>query len=155
MKVKRILAGITALVLCLAISFAAIGEVKEKSTEENGKIKETVWEDENGKPAAGPDGYHAVRYTYRQDGTIEKYYDTEGKPFRVNGGYYGRRIQKDGRGNITEIEYLDENGDRTLNRQGYGKITMNYFGFGALRNVFYYGLTRRVYSSPVFRPSTT
>lgn len=143
MKEKRILAGIAALVLCLIIPFAAMGDVKPRNTEENGRIKETVWEDENGQPAAGPEGYYAVRYTYKQDNIFEKYYDAEGNPFRVNGGYYGRRVLKDGKGNITEIEYLDENGNRTLNRQGYGMVTMNYFGFGALRSVFYYGLTKR------------
>ena len=125
-------------------AFAASGEAKEKSIEENGRVKETFWEDENGQPAAGPDGYYSVRYTYKQNDTFEKYYDADGQPFRVLGGYYGRRIQKDGRGNITEIEYLDENGNRTLNRQGYGLMTMKYFGFGAVNSVFYYGLTKQV-----------
>ena len=113
-----------------------------RNTEENGKIRETVWEYENGQPAAGPEGYYAVRYTYKLNDVIEKYYDAEGQPFRVYGGYYGRRVQRDKHG-ITEIEYLDENGDRTLNRQGYGMVTMKYFGFGALNSVFYYGLGKR------------
>ncbi len=143
MKEKRFLAGIAAIVMCLMIPFAASADTAPRSTEENGRIKETVWEDENGQPAAGPEGYYAVRYTYRQESVFEKYYDAEEKPFRVDGGYYGRRVMKDGKGNITEIEYLDENGNRTLNRQGYGMVTMNYFGFGALRSVFYYGLTKR------------
>ena len=123
MKEKRLLAAVAALLLCLAIPFSAMGDVTPRNTEENGKIRETAWEDENGQPAPGPEGYCFVRYTYKQDNIIEKYYDAEGQPFRVNGGYYGRRILKDGRGNITEIEYLDENGDRTLNRQGYGMVT--------------------------------
>ena len=143
MKEKRILAGITALVLCMMIPFAAMGDVKPRNTEENGKIRETVWEDENGQPAAGPEGYCSVRYTYRDDNTFEQYFDEDGYPFRVNGGYYGRRVMKDGKGHVTEIEYLDENGNRTLNRQGYGMVVMNYFGFGALRSVLYYGLGKR------------
>lgn len=128
--------------MCLAIPFSAMGDAIPRNTEENGKLKETVWEDENGQPAAGPEGYYAVRYTYKLDSTFEKYYDADGQPFRVYGGYYGRRIQKDKHG-ITEIEYLDENGDRTLNRQGYGMVAMKYFGFGALNSVFYYGLGKR------------
>lgn len=137
------MAGIAALVMCLLIPFAAMGEAKARSTEENGKIKETVWEDENGQPAAGPDGYYSVKYTYKQNDTFEKYYGKDGKPYRVNGGYYGRRVQKDGKGNITEIEYLDADGNRTLNRQGYAMLTMSYFGFGALRSVFYYNLYKK------------
>ena len=143
MKEKRLLTAVAALLLCLAIPFSAMGDVTPRNTEENGRIRETAWEDENGQPAPGPEGYCFVRYTYKQDNIIEKYYDAEGQPFRVNGGYYGRRVLKDGRGNITEIEYLDENGDRTLNRQGYGMVTMKYFGFGALNSVFYYGLGKR------------
>ena len=104
----------------MVIPFSALGDVTARNTEESGRITVTVWEDENGQPAAGPQGYASVRYTYRQKNTIEQYYDAEGKPFRVNGGYYGKRVLKDGKGNITEIEYLDEKGERTLNRQGYG-----------------------------------
>ena len=130
--------------LCLLIVFTASGETTEKHYEENGRIKETVWEDENGLPAAGPDGYYSVRYAYKQNGTYETYFDADGQPFRVNGGYYGRRVLKDGRGNIIEIEYLDENGNRTLNRQGYGLMTIKYFGFGAINSVFYYGLSKQV-----------
>ena len=133
--------------LCMLIPLTATGEVTARNTEENGKITETVWEDENGQPAAGPEGYYAVRYSYKIDDTYEKYYDADGQPFRVFGGYYGRRIKRE-RGNITEIEYLDQNGDRTLNRQGYGMVTMAYFGFGALRSVFYYGLTKRTIIVP-------
>ena len=143
MKAKRLLAGTAALVLCLMMPFAAIGDVKARNIEENGKVKETVWEDENGQPAAGPEGYSAVRYTYKQNDTYEKYYDADGKPFRVNGGYYGRRVQKDGKGNITEIEYLDADGVRTLNRKGYAMMTMSYFGFGPLRSVFYFNMYKK------------
>ena len=132
-----------ALVLMLTVPFAAMGDVTSRNTEENGKIKETEWVDENGQPAAGPDGYYAVRYTYKQNDTFEKYYDAEGKPYRVSGGYYGRRVQKDGKGNITEIEYLDKDGNRTLNRQGYAMMTMSYFGFGALRSVFYFNMNKK------------
>ena len=137
MKAKRILFGIMALMMCLAISFSAMGEVKARNIEENGKLKETVWEDENGQPAAGPDGYYSVRYTYKQSDVIEKYYDADGNPFRVYGGYYGRRVQRDKHG-ITEIEYLDEEGKTTLNRMGYGLIKMSYNSFDALTAVLYY-----------------
>ena len=148
MKKTGLLAGITALVLCMVLPFSALGEVKARNTEENGRITSTVWEDENGQPDAGPDGYAFVRYTYRQGSTIEKYFDAEGRPFRVYGGYYGRRVLKDGKGNITEIEYLDEKGERTLNRQGYGLLKMFYYGFGATHSVLYYGLGKKTVVVP-------
>lgn len=134
--------------LCMVIPFSAMGDVKARNTEENGRITVTAWEDENGRPAAGPDGYASVRFTYAQQNTTEKYYDAEGQPFRVDGGYYGKRVQKDGKGNITEVEYLDEKGERTLNSQGYGLVRMAYFGFGALRSVQYYGLGKKLLDVP-------
>lgn len=132
----------------MALPFSALGDVKARNTEENGKLTSTVFEDENGQPAAGPDGYTSVRYTYKQGSVIEKYFDADGQPFRVNGGYYGRRVLKDGKGNITEIEYLDEKGERTLNRQGYGLLKMFYFGFGATHSVLYYGLGKKMVVVP-------
>ena len=40
MKEKRLLAGITALVLCIMIPFSALGEATPRNTEENGRITE-------------------------------------------------------------------------------------------------------------------
>ena len=54
---KRLAALITALVLCLLAPLCASAEVKARNIEKNGKITETVWEDEHGNPAAGPEGY--------------------------------------------------------------------------------------------------
>ena len=145
MNKRRLLAGIAALALCLQIPYAARGEVQARNTEENGRIARTVWEDENGQPAAGPEGYASVSYTYGTDrNTVEMYFDAEGQPYLTEGGYCGRRIQKDGKGNVILIEYLDRNGKRVLNRKGYGMVTVSYFQFGAVRNVFYYGLKKAV-----------
>ena len=47
---KRLAALITALVLCLLAPLCASAEVKARSIEKNGKITETVWEDEHGNP---------------------------------------------------------------------------------------------------------
>ena len=70
MKEKRLLSGILALALCLAVCFAAGAEVKSHDTMANGKIKETAWTDENGNPAPGPDGYAAVFLPVRAGDSI-------------------------------------------------------------------------------------
>ena len=136
---KRLLAAITALAICLMIPFAVYGEVKAVDIEEDGKIARTVWQDENGQPAAGPEGFAEVQYAYRKENTFEVYYDAEGQVYRTDGGYCGRRVKRDGKGNILEIEYLDENGERTLNRAGYGMVTMAYTSFGEVSKVNYFG----------------
>ena len=148
MKKTRILAGIAALALCAMIPFAAQGEIKSRNIEEKGKIKETVWTDENGEPAAGPEGYASIRYTYTRDTTTERYYDAAGNPFQADGGYYGRTVTKDGKNRIIEIEYLDQNGKRTLNNQGYAQVTMAYTGFGGVRQISYTGMNKKLVTVP-------
>lgn len=144
MRTKRLAVRIAAIVLCLLIPFSVLGEGSARHVEENGKIIETVWEDGNGNPVNGPEGYYAVRYTYKAGNNIyEAYFDAEGNPCRSLSGCYGRRVMKDGNGNILEIEYLDENGGRMLNNRGYGMVNISYFGFGAERNIFYYGLGKK------------
>ena len=71
-------------------------------------------EDENGNPAAGPGGYAEVRYTYGSSTVTEYYYDAEGNPCEAAGGYYGRTVTKDGKGQVKSIEYLGEDGKLTL-----------------------------------------
>ena len=132
-----------AIILGVLASCPAICEIHARNTEENGKVTETFWLDDSGNSVPGPDGYAIVRYTYKREDTIEKYYDQDGRPYEVSGGYYGKRVMRDGRGNITEIEYLDENGERTLNRKGYALVGMTYYGFGEVRSVTYYGLNKK------------
>ena len=138
------------LLLCLIFSSMSAAEVKSVNLEENGKIKETAWQDENGQQAAGPEGYASVKYTYKTEGnTIEQYFDAEGQPYCTDGGYFGKRVQRDGRGNITEIEYLDASGQRTLNKAGYALTGIIYYGFGEPRTITYYGMNKK----PVMVPS--
>lgn len=143
MSKKSILAGITAMAITLISFIPAFGETQQRNTEENGRIKMTEWLDGDGRPAAGPDGYASVRYTYKRESTTEMYFDEDGKPYEVAGGYCGMTVTKDGRGNITQIEYLDGNGDRTLNRKGYASVGMTYYGFGEVRSVTFFGLHKK------------
>ena len=98
---------------------------------------------------AGPEGYASVIYTYKGSDVFEQYYDTEGEPYETAGGYYGRRVQRDGKGRAVEIEYLDEDGKRTENAQGYAQVVTAYTSFGQLRQVNYYGENKK----PVIVPS--
>jgi hypothetical protein len=145
---KNYLAGMIALIICMLAVIPAMAEISARNTEENGKVTETVWLDDNGNPAMGPEGYARVRYTYKREETIEKYFDTDGQPCQVNGGYYGKRIMRDGRGNITEIEYLDAQGNRTLNRKGFALVGITYYGFGEVRTITYYGLNKKPVTVP-------
>ena len=144
---KRILTMITTIILCITAA-AAAAEVHSKDIESNGKVTETVWLDENDQPAAGPEGYASVRYTYKREVTTEEYLDTDGKPVETTGGYYRKVVTKDGKGNVIQIDYQDQKGERTLNRWGYASVAMSYTGFGAVKLVTYTGLNKRAVTVP-------
>ena len=148
LKMKRILAAHIAAVLCLAITICAAAEVTSRSKESNGRVVETVWTDENGQSAAGPEGYASVRYSYNRADTFEQYYDADGKPAQANGGYYGRRVERDGKKRITAIEYLDQNGQRMDNLDGYAQVTIAYTSWGAVRQVSYTNKSKKLVIVP-------
>lgn len=147
MRTKRILTVITAITLCITAASAA-GEIHSKDIESNGKVIETVWLDDNGQPATGPEGYTTVRYTYKRELTTEEYLDADGQPVQASGGYYRKAVTRDGKGNVIQIEYQDQKGERVLNRWGYAAVTMSYTGFGAVKLVTYTGLNKRAVTVP-------
>jgi len=147
-KTKRVFL-ILAVVFCFLMPFSAGAEVRQVSTEENGKVIETVWKDDTGKACPGPEGYASVRYTYKRDETTEYFYDAEGQPYETAGGYYARRTTRDGKNRVTQIEYLGPEGERILNRQGYAMMAVSYYGFGETRTVTYYGLNKKPVTVPV------
>ena len=104
--------------------------------------------DDNGQPATGPEGYTTVRYTYKRELTTEEYLDADGQPVQTAGGYYRKAVTRDGKGNVIQIEYQDQKGDRVLNRLGYAAVTMSYTGFGAVKLVTYTGLNKRAVMVP-------
>lgn len=148
MKKKRFLASLIALLLCVSACTGALGEIHSENTETNGKIKETVWKDESGQIVPGPEGCAIIRYAYKGSVTTEMYYDADGQPFEVSGGYYGRAVSKD-KGNVTQIEYLDRSGKQAMNQMGYSKVSITYFGFGEPRSITYFGVNKK----PVMVPS--
>lgn len=137
-----------AVLLCLTALTGSLAEVRAVDKEENGRLKQTEWTDDAGNPAPGPEGYAAVLYSYKKDAVTEMYFDADGKPFETDGGYSGKTVTKDLKGRVIQVEYLDENGDRTLNAQGYAMVSIAYFGFGEVRSVTYYGLNRKPVTVP-------
>ena len=136
------------LAVLIALPAAAPADVTREDTENNGRITQTVWKDESGNPAAGPDGYASVRYSYKGDEATEMYFDADDQPCECAGGYYGRKVTTDGKKRVIQIEYLDENGARTLNNRGYAMMTTSYYGFGEVRMVTYYGLNKKPVTVP-------
>ena len=84
-RVRRLAAWAAAALLLLAPGIRARAEVTADKTESRGRVTEINWRDENGNPAAGPEGYATVRYEYGYNKTTETYYDAEGFPYEKHG----------------------------------------------------------------------
>ncbi len=149
MKMFRRLTALAAAILVLAaFTGGSTAEVTEEKKESGGKITSVIWKDENGKPAAGPEGYAEIRYSYDSSGVKETYFDADGKPYQVSGGYYGRTVTRDGKNRIKSIEYLGKNGELTLNGMGYAMVGYTYVSFGEVRKVVFYGTNRKAVMVP-------
>ena len=138
-----------ALIALAALPVAGNGEAGWQQTVKYGKVTQETWMESDGTVLAGPEGYATVTYSYDKSDTTERYYDEQGNPYRMNGGYYGRIVGRDSKKQITGITYLDANGQRTMNDWGYARIRMDYTSFGEVKFLMYYGDNR----APVIVPS--
>ena len=136
-------ATVLAVLLCVMMTISAFAELTTKETTKNGKPLEVTWVDEDGNTATGPDGYATVKYQYSRDSVTETYFDTEGAPVAVNGGYFGKTVIRDGRKRITEIIYLDRNGRIAMNDERYARMTIHYTSFDAVSKLSYFGIDKK------------
>ena len=144
---KRLTGIIIAVLCCTLVFLSGCAEVTPETTEANGKVTQIEWKDETGKPVPGPEGYAKVRYNYKGNEVTEMYFDEEGSPCQSAEGSYGKKTTREN-GRVTAVEYLDSNGKRMLNRQGYGMVTISYHSFGEERVVAYYGAGKRLVMVP-------
>ena len=137
---------VMAAALLLVSLFGAQAESLTETKDGRGRVTEAVWQDGNGNPAAGPEGYAQVRYTYEntQDGptTIEMYFNADGTPYRMPGGYYGKSVALGLKNQPTLVEYLDEKGELTMTEMGYARVYHSYRSFGAEYKCVFLGTKR-------------
>ena len=140
---------------CAAAMLAGMGagcaraEGAWQQTVKYGKVVEETWTEADGTVSAGPEGYARVTYDYEKSDTTERYWDAEGNPYRMAGGYYGRTVTRDGKRQITGITYLDAEGKRALTDWGYARVRTDWTSFGEIKFVMYYGMEK----SPVTVPA--
>ena len=139
---KRMILAVAAVMLLMPL-LTGLAEVTEERTEERGRVTSIIWKDENGNPAAGPDGYAEIRYTYDYQQVTEVYYDAEGYPYATEGGYCGKRTTLDSRNMLSSIEYLDAYGKLTMTHMGYAMISYSHYTSGAERLVVFHGADQR------------
>ena len=135
------IAGILLLALICGAQAATAVETKDS----RGTVTEVTWQDDQGVPVAGPEGYTTVRYTYSYvDGpkTTEMYFDAAGNPYRMPGGYYGRAVTLAYNSQPSVIEYLDASGALTVTEMGYARIFYSYRSFGAESKSVFMGVKR-------------
>lgn len=133
MNMRRIAAGALALLMTAAGSLA---EWQEES--KNGKVVRRVWLDGEGKAAAAPEGYASVNFSYSGRTVTEKYYTLAGTPAQAVGGYYGRMLTYGNKHRVEEIIYLDQDGHKANNREGYARVKIAYTSAGGVTGANYY-----------------
>ena len=129
--------------VCLLTLTAACAEIQSVTKMDGGVVTRVYWQNvETGKKTTGPEGYAEVRYTYKKNETTETYFDADGAPCAGAAGVYGKKEIRDGKDQVTEIQYLGENGQLMLNSQGYARVAMDYNSFGEIRHIRYYGTSK-------------
>ena len=144
-KIRRWTVLVLAAALLLVLMCGAQALQAVETTDSRGKLTGITWQDDDGNPAAGPEGYAEVRYTYDYtDGpkTTEMYFDAAGNPYRMPGGYYGRAVTLAYNGDVGQVEYLDEKGALTMTAGGYSRIIYTYRSFGAESKSAFLGTKR-------------
>ena len=148
MKKYRFLTGLAAvLMLCSALQ-AGMAEWKEET--KFNKVVRRTWVDEAGQTAMAPEGFATMTCSYSGATVTEKYYDLEGNPAQMPGGYYGQVLTYGNKHRLEEIVYLDENWDRAECAAGYARIRMTYTSAGRITSVSYYDQTNTLVRVPSF-----
>ena len=145
-KIRRMLL-LAAAALLLLPAAQSRADVTAMTKKERTRVTEITWMDENGKIAAGPEGYATVRYAYARNRVTETYLDAAGNPYRMPGGYYAKMTEKDGA--TQNVEYYGEDGKTlTTTNMGYARVFTRYFSFGTPRYVIFYGTDKKVVTPP-------
>jgi len=147
MKIAKQLAAMLAAVLVM-LPVMSLGEREKQETVKGGKLTEERWVDEAGTLTPGPEGWARVQYAHTKEGITEMYFDADGAPFEMPGGYFGRAMSYDNKKRVTGITYLDETGEKKMNHQGYARIRMEYTSFGETKYIGYYGLDGKLIQVP-------
>ena len=128
-----------AAMLLLAFVCGASADTVSEKKDNRGRVTESTRTDDSGNAVNGPEGYAVIRYVYQGEKATETYFDADGNPVRMPGGYYGRAVSRDGKGQISLIEYLDRDGNLTMTAMGYARVFYYYRSFGEEYKSVYFG----------------
>lgn len=149
MKRRRILAGLLLGAMLTALAFGGGAEITQREKTKGGKVVRREWVDESGALVPGPEGYAYVIRSFSGTTVTEKFYDPDGNPAVLAGGYAGQMLTYGNRHRLEEIVYLDEKGNRTECAAGYARLRITYSSGGKVTSASYFD--RR--NSPVAVPS--
>ncbi len=138
MRRKRILAGLLLAAMLAAVTVCGQAELRLNETKKGGKVVRREWLDESGALTNGPEGYAYVIRSFSGTTVTEKFYDAEGNPATLAGGYAGQMLTYGNRHRLEEIVYLDEKGKKTECGAGYARLRLTYSGSGKVTSAGYF-----------------
>ncbi|MCB9727439.1 MAG: hypothetical protein H6744_01965 [Deltaproteobacteria bacterium] len=105
--------------------------------DERGNVAEQSWFDSEGRPVAGPEGLHLVRFKWTDLGQVgwQQRYSAPSRP--APGGWARQAYTYDPYGRLVLIEYQNELGRSAPVWNGVGQIRLNYGSGGRLESMNY------------------
>ena len=106
----------------------------------NGWNNRVTYLDKNGQPILCSSGYAIKEYKRDADGNItgEFYFDAQKNPTKSLLGEYGQLYDWDENGRISQIIYLDSDGNAATNSAGYAILKRTYYRDGTWNTDMYF-----------------
>ena len=117
------------------------GYFGEKKVYDKGNIIEISYIDTSGNLVKNSSGYAKVVQTYYNDGNIKckKFFDVNNDPIALGLNQYGEKYEYDSDGRVSQITYLNANGEADITNKGYASIRKTYDSEWNIKTVKYYG----------------
>ena len=106
----------------------------------NGWNNRVTYLDKDGQLVLCSSGYAIKEYKRDADGTItgEFYFDAQKNPTKSSLGEYGQLCERDENGRISQITYLDSDGNAATNGAGYAILKRTYHRDGTWNTDMYF-----------------
>ena len=123
-----------------------VGYAVYERTNKNGRFIKDAYYGADGQLCAGAKGYAYVEMEYANNETKptrEAYFDVNGNPYKMSGGYCSLTRKYAKKGRIAEEGYYDAEGKPCLCKDGYHMVRTTYRKDGQVTQKFYVGLDLR------------
>ena len=107
----------------------------------DGRVEMIQYLDERGNLVTTTSGYNNAHRVYTDDLSYTDTYYVDDRQVQNNDGYFGLHRACDENKRVREITYLDQNGELTLHKNGYARITRTYNDAGQVAYEYFFDVS--------------